>query len=345
MDFCINNKIKVILIGGSLIVGSYLAIKLLLPIVWPFLLAYGLAVLIFPIVRFLRDKLHFHNNAATALTLLFVLSLLAALLTLLTGKIVTQVMELVKNWSAYQNTFFSYLHRICHFAERTIKVDGDSMYKNICDNMCNAINGWQKKIMPLIVNNSLQTLKIFVDTIVVIVLTVMSVFYMTRDMESIRTVSDDNLFCKEIKYGKSLMSRILRAYIRSQIIIMSIVALICCVGLFIVGNKYYILFGILIGILDALPLFGVGAVMVPWSIVYVFMGNYFSAAVMLVVFFTCYIAREFLEPRLMGQSVGMSPVSSLITIYAGYQLFGIIGMIAGPLIYVFVREIISGYCH
>ena len=339
-----NKKIKVLLVGGGLIAGAYVAIKYLLPLVWPFILSYGLAVLIFPVVRFLRDKLHFHKNAATGLTLIFALGGITALISMLAYKITAQIMELAKNWPSYQEKFLGYLHNICTLVEKTIKIDGNAMYERICENICNAIDGWQKQIMPAIMNNSFQTLMIFIDVVVVIALTVMAVFYMTRDMDDIRKIDENNLFFKELNYFKGLMSRILRAYIRSQVIIMSIVAVICCVGLAAVGNNYYMLIGILIGILDALPLFGVGAVMVPWSIVYVFTGDYFKAAVMFTVFMACYLVREFLEPRLMGQSVGMSPIASLVSIYAGYQLFGFLGMIAGPLIYVFVREVISGYC-
>lgn len=339
-----NKKVKVVLIGGGLLAGAYIAIKYLMPLVWPFILSYFLALLIYPIVRFLRDKLHFHKNAAAGLTLIFALGGITALISVLAYKITAQIMELAKNWPAYEQKFFGYLHNICTLAERTIKIDGEAMYDRVCDGLCNAVDGWQQKIMPTIMNNSLQTLMIFIDVVVVVALTVMAVFYMTRDMDDIRKINENNLFYKELNYFKGLVSRILRAYIRSQIIIMSIVAVICCAGLVAVGNNYYMIIGILVGILDALPLFGVGAVMVPWSIVYVFTGDYFKAAVMFTVFIACYLIREFLEPRLMGQSIGMSPIASLVSIYAGYQLFGFLGMIAGPLIYVFVREIISGYC-
>ena len=124
---------------------------------------------------------------------------------------------------------------------------------------------------------------------------------------------------------------------------MSLVAVICAVGLAFVGNSYYILLGVIVGILDALPLIGVGVVMIPWSIVYMFMGEYLKAATMFTIFIICYLLREFLEPKLMGQKIGMSPIASLISIYVGYRLFGIIGMVAGPFVYVLVREIVANY--
>ena len=100
-----NKKVKVVLIGGGLRAGAYIAIKYLMPLVWPFILSYFLALLIYPIVRFLRDKLHFHKNAAAGLTLIFALGGITALISVLAYKITAQIMELAKNWPAYEEKF------------------------------------------------------------------------------------------------------------------------------------------------------------------------------------------------------------------------------------------------
>lgn len=338
-----RKKLKVAAYGGGLIIASYLAIRYVFPLVWPFIVAYGLAVLIYPIVRFLREKLHFHRNAATALTLVFTLVGLSAVFVLLIDKILGQIMELAEKWPSYEKKILGYLRDMCYAIERLLKIDADEVYGRVCDGFVNVVDSWQGRIMPILMNNSFNTLMVLIDVIIVIALTIMAVFYMTRDMDKLRETDKNNLFYEEIKYFRGLTSRIIRAYIRSQLIIMSIVAAICSLGLAFIGNNYYILLGIIIGIMDALPLIGVGAVMIPWSIVYVFMGQYLKAAIMFTIFIACYLLREFLEPRLMGQRIGISPIASLVSIYVGYQLFGFLGMIAGPLIYVLVREVISGY--
>lgn len=336
-----RKKIKTGGIITALLLGSYLMIKYIFPLVWPFMLAYGLAVIIYPVVRFLRDKLHFHKNTAVIMTLIFALCVILLAIVFLSDKIVVQIMRLTEKWPVYEEKFFMYLKEICGVAESTFNIESNAVYVKVCDSMCTMFDNWQNNLMPLLMNNSLQTLRVFIDGIIVVVLTIMAVFYMTRDMEHLRKTDSRNIFHEEIEYLRGLVSRILKAYIKSQLIIMAIVALVCTIGLAFIGNSYNILLGILIGVLDALPLFGVGAVMIPWSIVYIFMGNYLNAAILFTVFIACYLIREFLEPRLMGQKIGLSPMASLISIYIGYQLFGFLGMIAGPLIYVFVREVAS----
>lgn len=341
MIWQMRKKLELLGIALALLVAALLFIKYIIPLIWPFILAYGLAMLIFPIVRFLRDKLHFHKNAASALTLVVVLGGMSIGVYFLLNAIVGQILAFADKWPVYQEKFMGYLRDICGIMENSLHMKKDAVYEHVCDGMNHFIEGWQAKIMPLLMNNSIQTLLAVMDVIIVVALTVMSVFYMVRDMEKIKRVSKKNLFYKEIVYLKGLIAKILKAYVRSQVIIMSIVAIICSIGLALVGNDYNIVVGIIIGAFDALPLIGAGTILIPWSIVYIFMGEYVKAAILFAIFIICYLTREFLEPRLMGQKIGMTPISTLICIYVGYQLFGFVGMIAGPLVYVMIREILE----
>lgn len=338
-----RRKLMIAGVGCGLLIVSYLAIKYVLPLMWPFILAYGLAVVIYPSVRFLRDKLHFHKNAATCLVLIFAIAVFTTVLIVLADKILQQIMAFADRWPYYEEKLLGYLKDICGTIERTFKIKSGEVYGNVCDGVINVIDSWQGKIMPVIMNNSIHTLVVFVDVLIFIALTVMAVFYMTRDMDKLKEINKNNLFYEEIRYLRGLVSRIVKAYIKTQLIIISVVAAICSLGLAIIGNSYYILLGIIIGIMDALPLIGVGAVVIPWSIVYVFMGEYLKAAIMFTIFIICYLVRELLEAKLMGLRIGISPIASLISIYVGYRLFGFLGMMAGPLVYVLVREVISGY--
>lgn len=338
-----KKKIATLLLIGGLFLASYITIKYVFPLVWPFVLAYGIAVLVSPIVRFLVNKLNFHKTAATILTLCFSLASIGLILFFVANGIVVQSIKFIDKWPEYEKIFVSTTRKMCNGIEKFFKMDKGAIYDTVCNGANRAMENWQKNVMPTIMSNSVKTIKTMVDIIIVIVLTIMAVFYMTRDMEKYRNIRQDNIFYKEIRYMKGLVSRIGKAYVRSQFIIMSAVAFVCAVGLLIIGNNYYIVLGVIIGILDALPLIGVGAVMVPWSIVYIAMGKFYKAAVLVIVFLLCYFIREYLEPRLMGKHMGITPIASLVSIYVGYGLFGFLGMIVGPLVYVLIREIVGRY--
>ena len=338
-----KKKITTLGLIGGLLAASYVSIKYVFPLLWPFVVAYGIAVIIHPIVKFLVDKLHFHKNAATILTMCFTLIGIGVFLFFVGNGIIIQSARLIEKWPYYEKQLMESVENICEGIENFFNMNSGTIYDTVYDGAANAMESWQKSVMPTIMNNSIKTIMTLVNLVIVLFLTIMSIFYMTRDMEKYKRVSEGNIFFKEIRYIKSLALRIIKAYVRSQFIIILVVAVVCSLGLLIIGNDYYILFGVIIGILDALPLIGVGAVMIPWSIIYVFMGNYYKAAILMIVFVLCYFIREYLEPRLMGKQIGITPIASLISIYVGYRLFGFLGMIVGPLMYVLIREVVGKY--
>ena len=101
-------------------------------------------------------------------------------------------------------------------------------------------------------------------------------------------------------------------------------------GLWAIKNPYYILLGIGIGLLDALPLFGTGTVLVPWALVELLAGRGGRAAALIGIYVFCYILRQVLETRMMAKGMGLSALETLISLYAGLELFGVWGVVLGP---------------
>lgn len=336
-----RRKLEIFGVAVALVVVVYICIRYLLPLVWPFILAYGLACLIYPVARFLHRKLHFHKTAAAVVTLLLAIASTIVVLYFVMDIVWGQLMSLISRLPIYEERILLYLEKMCGMVEKACRMDRGTFYHIIYDGLGNVMGGWQEKMVQIVMNNSVNTFMLFFDVFLVLALTIMAIFYMLKDMDSIRTVDKNNIFYSEIVYLKKLISKVLRAYVRSQLIIIGILSVVCAVGLAIIGNKYNIIIGFIIGVCDALPLIGVGTILVPWSVICFFTGNYVNGAILFVVFILCYLIREFLEPRLMGKEIGLSPISTLISIFVGYKLFGFLGMIVGPLVTVMIREILS----
>ena len=88
---------------------------------------------------------------------------------------------------------------------------------------------------------------------------------------------------------------------------------------------------LLIAFIDFLPVFGTGAVLVPWGIISLLMKNYFVGVGIIILFALMTIARQVIEPKIVGKSLGVHPILTLITIYLGYKLFGLFGMVFLPI--------------
>jgi predicted PurR-regulated permease PerM len=99
-----------------------------------------------------------------------------------------------------------------------------------------------------------------------------------------------------------------------------------------------VLWGILAGVLDAFPFIGTGVVLVPLGIVQIVQGRYGTALVCGLLYVACIFLRELLEPRLIGRRIGVPPIAVLLSIYVGIRLFGVWGIVKGPLGFVVIRE-------
>ena len=119
-------------------------------------------------------------------------------------------------------------------------------------------------------------------------------------------------------------------YLRSYGILMLMTFILIFVGLLILRAEYAILLAALIALLDVLPVIGVGTVLVPWSVISFLMGSTARGIGLLVLLAMHEIMRQIAEPRILGKSLGVHPMITLILLYVGYSLFGLWGLIFVP---------------
>lgn len=120
------------------------------------------------------------------------------------------------------------------------------------------------------------------------------------------------------------------SYIKAQLVIMVFDAILAAIGLYILGNPYYLVIGILLGVIDALPLLGTGTVLIPWGILSICFGKGATGIGLLILYGILGVMRQIVEPKIMGKQMNLDLLTSLVFMYAGYRLFGIWGFILGP---------------
>ena len=120
-------------------------------------------------------------------------------------------------------------------------------------------------------------------------------------------------------------------WLKAEVKISAIMTVIIIAGLLILSVNYAVLFGLFAGIVDALPIFGAGAVLVPWAVILLIRGDVQKAIGMLILFIITCIARQALEPKLIGSQMGVSPLVMLGAIYVGFLVFGVYGMLLFPI--------------
>lgn len=133
------------------------------------------------------------------------------------------------------------------------------------------------------------------------------------------------------------MGRFFKRYLRAYLILLAITFLCLFVGFSILGVDYAFLLALLTAVVDMLPVLGVGTVLIPWAAVMLLQERFYLGFGLLILYGVMLILRQIMEPRLVGKSLGLHPVLTLFAGYAGWRLFGVIGMILGPPVAMLLR--------
>lgn len=116
-------------------------------------------------------------------------------------------------------------------------------------------------------------------------------------------------------------------YFKAQFKIMAVVFAILLLGFFVLGIHFSFLLAVLIAFLDFLPFFGTGTALIPWALYKFMIGDYKMTAGLIVLYGVSQLVRQLIQPKLVGDSMGLKPLVTLVLLYAGYKIEGVIGMI------------------
>lgn len=339
MDEVRAGKQKRILRLTGITIGVYLTFRYLLPVVIPFLVAGALAFFLKKPYGWLTRRYRLPKSvAATLITAVFV-AMISAGLFFLVRELLYQIGDLAENIPEYMEQANLWMRELCEQYERTLRLEDGEIFDWISVQWNSGLAEIGSQIMTAILGNSVAlvswTIKFGAGAVVIFLATIL--FLMSG--ERINDTLAHSPFNNEISSLREKLIHAGSAYIKSQLIIMTLTAVICCVGLSLMGNPYSIITGIGIGLLDALPLFGTGTVFIPWVIVELIRRRWLRAVVLAVIYLITYFLREVLETKILGKSMGLSPLASLAAIYVGLKLFGIIGVVLGPFGLIAIQEL------
>ena len=177
-----------------------------------------------------------------------------------------------------------------------------------------------------------------------LLVSVVSVLYISWDLDRILAVAKSLLPKHLQSKASALKNGVLKtvlSYLRSYGILMLMTFVLVFVGLLILRAEYALLMAALIALLDVLPVIGVGTVLVPWSVLSFLMGQSARGIGLLVLLLAHEIMRQIAEPRILGKSLGVHPLVTLMLLYFGYSLFGFVGLLLMPAVGVLIGALFN----
>lgn len=331
--------LKRILYLVGITMGVYLFIQYILPLIIPFLIAGILAGLLFPIIKTIHNKVRLPYRLASIILVSFIVLLCSVVIGIIGYYLFVQTKELIINYPFFKNNFLRGTKQICYCCDEWLGVKSGQMYSMVSDAALYVGKNWNDKVMPVVTKNVWGVFTGLGKSLVLILFVIVGTALILDDYKNIKCdLGRSFIYKKMIPVIKSIRET-MWAYLKTQFIIIVIVMVICTAGLMVIGNPYALVLGLLIAVIDAFPILGSGSILIPWALYYIFSKNYMNAAVLVTVYVICLLVREILEPKIMGQQTGLRPIYTFISFYVGISLFGIAGILLGPLGAVVIRKI------
>ncbi len=132
-------------------------------------------------------------------------------------------------------------------------------------------------------------------------------------------------------------------YVKAYSVILLVTFAQLFVGFLVLRVNYATTLAMVIALLDMLPVIGTGTVLIPWGVIAILMGDTPSGIGLLILFGIITVIREVIEPKLIGSSIGMHPLLTLIAMYAGYRLFGLWGILLLPPLVNLAKTLFNNY--
>lgn len=168
------------------------------------------------------------------------------------------------------------------------------------------------------------------SVIISIIMCMLSAYFFIADRDWLGSFLDkilpENIMHKYDVFVSSLKQAV-GGYFKAQFRIEIWMYILLLIGLTVLKVRYGLLIALLIAFLDFLPFFGTGIVLIPWAIVTVIGGNYLRALGFLIIWGSGQLFRQLIQPKIMGDSIGMEPIPTLFLLFIGYRLAGVGGML------------------
>lgn len=322
-------------------IAVYACIRWLLPMVIPFFIAFLLAKLLNPAVEKINKKVKIKRGIISAVLVGILVVMTGTALVIFLQTLIGQVHHIISNLEEYQRKAGVVWDNCCGQLEVLTGIEAEIFQQNVEGYIPVIRNRMEEKMVPSLLDGTILYVKNFFILGGICFIVIVSTILILRDYGKIRKGLEDHPVGK---MGLKVCRRTYEAggaYIKAQLMIMLIISAVCVAGLYFSGNNYALLAGCGIGICDAMPFLGTGTVLVPWAVFELVQGKYMMAAICAAIYAVCSLLREILEPKLVGDKLGMHPLMVIASIYIGLNLYGIWGFVLGPFSYILIREI---YC-
>ena len=336
--------------GGILLV---IGLRWILPILLPFLLGWAIAACLRPLAARLSTLLHLPRGLCAVFLLLVTLIALIWL----TGTAINRLLRELQG-------FLSRMIDGGLFSAETVSFDlfgllgdrlgislpledlGHSRLREQLNGMIlEAIKGAVSSVSAELPRAAARMISAMPSVLLFTAITVIAGFYFCLDRGALTAGVTSVLpagIRSKLPHWKARIKQFSWKYVRAYLLLLLFTLAALFLGFLLLGVEYPFLIALVTAAVDLLPVLGVGAVLVPWAAIELLQRNLTLGIGLLLLYLAVSILRQILEPRLVGRSIGLHPLLTLVAGYAGFRLLGVLGLLLGPILAALLKSLLTG---
>ena len=339
-----------------ILAAVYFVLKYLIKIVMPFFLAVIFAAIARAMSRFFTrrlgglrwkygskmkvlGKLQLSKKVSIILCVILLFAVLIGLVTLIIFRLINGGIDVIENipgfyYANVQPGLEDALEKLETLAAEmndSAMAMVENSTANVIASVGSKVTEWSGKLLVKVSALASGIPSIFLSTIITMIATVL----IAVDFESITAFLNRNIPEKTLQVAADFKDSLLETvwqFIKSYFVIFLITMAEITLGFLLVRQRNALLFAAIIAIFDAFPIVGSGMILLPFSIITIISGKIGKGIGLLIVYLVVVIAREIIEPKIVGKHVGLKPIVTLMCMYIGTKLFGGIGLFLLPIL-------------
>ncbi|WP_240255351.1 sporulation integral membrane protein YtvI [Ferdinandcohnia quinoae] len=327
----INKKTILLLI--ALIVLIYL-----IPLSIPLILAFLTALMLDPIVNFLVKNYKFKRIYSVTVTFFVFLIFLLLIGYLIVTVIINQLIMFIKNIPFYVSGLNT--EKIQTLLEKWEKYSKDLPIE-VIDSIENTLYSLKDLLIVFAKNITEGTFGIvssIPEFLLELIVYLVAAFLFLNEVPKIKSRIKEMLHestIEKVQIVTTQLKRLIIGFLKAQIVFSGLTFILTFLGLYILDVKYILVLTLLVVLVDLLPILGAGSFLVPWAVFGFINDNQTLGFGLIILFLVITIVRKIVEPKIYSTNFGISALAALISMYLGFKIMGILGLLLGPAIVVF----------
>lgn len=329
--FTRRNLYIFIIIAAVLLLGY-----LILPVSLPLIVAFITALFLEPIVKLLIKRVNISHRLAVLIVFISFILFIGISGYFITTKVITEAIKIIQNTPQY----ITEISNEWLIAEEKFATAAKDLPSELVEEVGEQVQDFLNKIKEdlvayLNINNVKSILTNIPNYLVSFIVYLIALFLFLIDLPRLREGLYNHLTDKtadKVNFMTSRLSYVIFGFLKAQFLVSVIIFIVSLIGLLFISPEIALVMALFIWLIDFIPIIGSIVILGPWALFHLITGDISLGIQLSVLAAILLIIRRTVEPKVMGTHIGLSPLSTLIAMYLGLKLLGLLGFIIGPLL-------------